>query len=493
MIADAKFAVRNVWLILAQRGLHVVAGVLFAVLIPRLMGPETFGRFALVTSVSLWFALFSGMNSAQIMGRFVPELALQEDGENLQKFFGNLLVVRIANGVASAGLYFLLTALWFQELDTVVLALIAGSVLVRTVAKLTFALFLGLNLAARWALGDTLRRWLSLALLIPGFYYGGLRGACLSLLVTEIVVLAIGLRWAGPHFSWSQLRLDTHYLAPYLKFSLYFFAGNMLLTASQRSGEMLVRVITGDYVEVGYFGVAYRGYLLVYQSMWQLAMAFAPLFTILLIRGKVEELKQWSERLLKWTAVAGVLAVYGALLLGNDLVPLALGAAYGPVAANLPPLMAALVMMGLGSVARLLSLTYDRAGVAVTASLVQLLSFWAIGAILVISRGSLAASLAVLASSMLYAVYFTWRMRRVVRYPLRNWMLTVALGGLFFPLVLFRSTLVVNGSLYVAFVASYAGLLLLLRVVTPGEFAAMRRALRSQVSTGSGVSVSSKL
>jgi O-antigen/teichoic acid export membrane protein len=250
------------------------------------MGPATFGRYALMTSISLWFALFSGMSSAQLMGRFGPEFAVERDTENIQKFFGSLLFVRIGTGFFAAVLYLLVTSLWFPELDAVTVAIVAGSVFFRTAATLVFALFLGLNKAARWGMGDTLRRWLSLVLIVLGFYLGGLRGACIGLVVAELAVLGVGLRWAGPLFSWSSLRLNASYIAPYLRFSLYFFAANLVMAASQRSGELLVRVVSGDYVEVGLFGVAFRIYLTASQVIWNFSMAFAPLLTMMLAQGK---------------------------------------------------------------------------------------------------------------------------------------------------------------------------------------------------------------
>lgn len=462
---------------MAQRGLHVVAATLFAVVLPRLMGPETFGRYALMTSISLWFAMFSGMNSAQLMGRFGPEFALQQGNEDLQKFFGNLLIVRLGTGFGAAALYLVVTAFWFRELDAVTVGIVAGSVFFRTAAGLVFALFLGLNKAARWGMGDTLRRWLSLALIVSGFYLGGLRGACLGLVVTELAVLGVGLRWAGPFLSWSKLRLDASYIAPYLRFSLYFFFANLLMAASQRSGEVLVRVVSDNYVEVGLYGVAFRIYLTVTQVIWNFSMAFAPLLTMMLVQGKEEEIKKWIGRLLKCTTVGAVFLIYGVLLLGDDLVPLLLGEAYHPVGRILLPLMLSLLSFVLTGVARMLALAYDRPRVAVIGSALHLTAFWALGWPLVSLSGSWGASVAMLGASLLCAMFFTWSMRQVLRYRVRDWGLAILLATFFLPLALLRSSPLVNVSLYIAFVVAYSVLLLSRRVVTAGELASMRRAI----------------
>jgi O-antigen/teichoic acid export membrane protein len=50
--AEASSALRNASWVIAQRVLQIAVGVIFALLVPRLMGPQVFGQYALVTSVS---------------------------------------------------------------------------------------------------------------------------------------------------------------------------------------------------------------------------------------------------------------------------------------------------------------------------------------------------------------------------------------------------------------------------------------------------------
>jgi len=479
MIAEARVTVRNAGLLLLQQGLSAGGGFLFAILVPRLMGPATYGRFTLVVSLSLWFVLFSALGFTPVIGRYVPHLVLQGERERLRAFFGNLLAVRLGSGMMAASLYLLFTVLWLQDIDPAVLVIVAGAVFVRAVANLLFALFLGLNQAARWGMSEIVYRWLSLALLIPGFLVGGLRGACLGLLLAAVVVLVVGAGWTRTYLSWSNLRLDLHPLVPCLRFGLIFFASDLLLTTFQRSGEALVRTVAGDYAQVGYFGLAHDMYLSAIAAIGQLALAFAPLLMTLLVQGRTASLRRWTELLLKWLAVGGMLVVFGALLLGEDLVPLVLGAAYRPVTANLVPLTLTLLVVALSSVARLLALVYDRPGVALRAAAIRLAVFWACGLPLIAWQGSLGGCLAVLAASAIYAVYFTWQMRRTARYSLRPWATVIVAGGLFLPLALLRSSWAVNATLYGVFVVGYGGLLLLLRAVTPGEIVAAWQALRA--------------
>lgn len=483
MVKQEQIAVRNAGLLLAQRGSHILTGLLFAFLVPRLMGPETFGRYALITSIFIWFALVSGISSAQTMSRFVPQFVVKDDQEGLQKFLGNLLMLRLANGAVAAALYILATSFWFPELDLLTLAMVAVTIFIRSWAKLLFAIFLGLNQAARWAMGETVNRWVSLAFIIFGFYLGGLRGACLGLLLTELTVLFIGAVWAWPYISWSKLGLDRNYLAPYLRYSLSFYGSNVLWSLSQHSGEIIVRVVSSDYKEVGYYGVAYRVYFTLAVTIWQLTIAFGPLMTTMLAEERVEDLKALVESLLKWMATGGVFLIFFVILLGDDLVPLAFGGDYKPAAANLTLLILALLAYGLGCVARLLALTYDRPGVATRAALINLAGFLGFGLLLVSWRGSLGACIAVLVSSALYAGYFTWSMRKALTYSLRNWTQIILIGVLFLPLALLQSSWWINVILFVIFATLYISALFMLRIVTSSEIAGIRRALKPKVAT----------
>ncbi len=476
MIVEARATVRNAGLLVAQQGVNLASAFCFATLVPRLMGPEVYGRYALVTSLSLWFITGSALGFAPVLGRYVPQFAAE--GADLKAFFERLLATRLLAGALAAGLYLLLTLLWLRDLDPLVLAIMAGVIFVQALSQLYFSLFLGLNQGARWGMGLVIRGWASLILLLPGFYLGGLRGACLGLLLAELVVLSSGAWWARAHLARHRPRTDLGELAPYFRFWLVFFANDLLFTAFQYSGPSMVRAISGDYTQVAYFGVAYSVFRTAAVLLPQLTLSFAPLLLSLLAAGHFEAIRNWVERLLKWVALVGVLIVSGVLLLGDDLIPAILGSAYRPVVANLVPLSLTVLVLGLINVARLLAVVYDQPGVVAWASGLRLAVFWSLGLPLVAWLGGAGGCLAVLIASTLHGLYATWRMRRVaLAYSLWSWALVIALGGLFLPLVWLRASPPVNAALYGLFVAGYAALLLAFRLVTPGEIAAIRQAI----------------
>jgi PST family polysaccharide transporter len=480
MIDEARITVRNAGFLLAQRGFHIVASFLFAVLVPRMMGPSNYGRYALVTSLYLWLVWSSDLGSSQVMGRYVPHLMLQGEKERLQKFFSNMVAVTLISGALWGCLYLLFTALWLTDLDLILLVTMSVALLFRAAGYPFFTLFLGLNQAARWGMGEFLRHGFILVLVIIGFHLASLQGAFLGLLVTELIVLCIGIWWGKPYLSWTELRPDVHYLAPYLRFGLSFLIFHLLSAAFQSSGEVLVRLFYPDYVQVAYFGLANNVYLTIGLAIPQFTIAFAPLMVTLQAQGKGESVRQWIERLINGLTVGGMLVVFGVLLLGNNLVPLVLGAAYQPVAANLFPVSLTLWAQVLSSVAVLLTLVYNTPKTAVMSAIIRLAALWIFGPFLIAKWGGLGGCFAVLLASAIYAGYLTWCMKRVITYSLRKWASIIALGFIFVPLWWLQSSWRINALLYVVFVAGYFSLLVLLRVIKSSEVTALGRAFRSK-------------
>jgi O-antigen/teichoic acid export membrane protein len=478
MIAREQTAVRNVGLLLMLRGLVVVLGVVVAAVVPRLMGPTGYGQVALLVALSFWFTLSANLGFTQVMGRHVPRFVQTGDVDGLRAFLGRLLAIRVVAGLLAGGLYLVVTTTWLRDLDAVAMAILAVAVFVRAPAGLFFSLHLGLNQAARWGVSDIVRPLGTLAFMLPGYLIGGLRGAALGVLASELAVLLVGLMGMRPYLTWTAVRLDLRGMGPYLHFGLIFYVGDLVLAAFERSGGALVRATCRDYAQVGFFGVAYSAYLTAAVAIPQIALAFASFLTMLRLEGDRAAVCLWIERLLKWLALGSVVVVLAAVLLGRDLVPLVLGSAYRPVASNLFPLAVGLVALSLTSVANLSALTHDRPAVALAAAVLRLGTFWALGLLFGSRWGSLGASLAVLGALTAQAGFFTWRMRQVVGYSLRRWVWVVGVGAIFLPLGLLRSSLAVDAALFCVFVVGYAGLLFLLRLVTLDELGVMWKAVR---------------
>ena len=139
-MTEARQTARNAGWVIAQRVLHVAGAAVFALVIPRMMGPAVYGRYALLTSVSMWFALLSGLGAVSLMTRTVPQFLANRDAAGLAKLVTNLLVLRMANGFVSALTYLFLIVVVLGEPDLVAATFVAGGVLARTIGNQCFSL-----------------------------------------------------------------------------------------------------------------------------------------------------------------------------------------------------------------------------------------------------------------------------------------------------------------------------------------------------------------
>ncbi len=475
---EVRRTVRGSGLVLAQRGAGIAGGFLFAALVPRLFGPTAYGQYGLLMSLVGWFVFVTGPGFGQVLGRYGPRMMARGDDAELGRLFSNLLALDVWTAVLSASAFLLLTALWLREVDRIALVAMAGVVIVRSVATVAFLLNLGLNLAGRWGTGEFLRLWASLGALLAGYRLAGLRGACLGLLLAELVVLAVGLAWARGYLSRAIRRPNLSLLAPYLRFGLQHFAADVLYTALTASGGPLMRAVAADYAQVGFFGVAYSMFLAVALAIPQLTTSFIPLTTNLLAQGDLASLRAWIDRLLKWLSAGAVVVVLGTLFLAGDAVSLVLGRAFQPAAAILAILMLSLAATVLSAVGGLLVLTYNRPDVGMATAGLRLALFWGLGIPLASRWGGQGAAAAMLASLAISGAYLTWRMRALAGYSLHGWALAMGLGLLFVPLLCLRSSPAMDAVLCAAAIVVYAGLLLLCRVIRPAELVAAWRILR---------------
>jgi len=424
--------------VLAQYGFQILSGLALAFSLPRLMGPAIYGQYVLAVSLSLWFVLATSLGFTQIISRYVPPISGQPS--RLRDFFGQLLSIRLPFAAGAALAYGLITCTWLRDEPAVGLLLIAASLGVRSVSECFYSLFLGLNRAATWNLGQVIRGWVSLILVILGFRWQGLVGAVAGLLICELLILCLGIFLAKPYIGWPKITRRPFELKGYIRFGLTFFIADLLLAAFRRSGEALIRVIDGNYAQVSFFSLAYDIFLTGAAFVPRIALAFVPVFTHLLQSDEHTLLTSWSDRL-STALVAGTgLVLLATLTTARYLVPIVFGSAYTPVIHNLPILISGLVPLGIAATARTLTIVHLRARLALEASALRLIVFWLLAPLMIARWESLGACLSALVAVLVYSVYLTRRIRRVDAYRFhRAWvaafLLVPFLGLLWIPTV----------------------------------------------------------
>jgi O-antigen/teichoic acid export membrane protein len=456
---------------------QAAAGFLFALVVPRLMGPVAFGQYALVTSMSTWFSLLTGVGVVAMMARSVPAFRERGDTAGLSRFLSGVVAVRALTGAGAALVFVVVATRWLDEVDMVALACVGVGIAAHSIANACFSFFLGSNEAGRWGLGEAARRMLNVPAVLAGYLAGGLRGACAGFLGAHLAALALGLWMCRRHLRLAHAWPDLRFLSPYLRTGASFAGGTVLLALAQRTGEALVQVSTGDFAEVAYFGVAFAAYGLGAQFVWHAAVSFAPLLVGWREQGDLASVGREIGRLLAGlvaVTIASALVVWSA---GELLVTAVFGHAYRQAAAHASVQAGALVLLAVSSVLRLVALVANRPGAFGAASAVELGVFWAGGLLFAGRYGGLAVSVAVAAGAAANAATLFWRLRNDVPVSWRAAALAASCAVPALPIVWVRSSWPIEIALGAGALAGYAALVLATGAVSRADVRAwLRRA-----------------
>jgi len=443
------------------------------------MGTETYGKYALMISIVIWFIMLSGFGFTHMIARYVPDFILEKDHLKLKRFCQTLLTRRFIAGILVALLFTFGAKLWLTDYNDQIVTLVAIIMVIRTLDHLLFDFFLGLNQPARWVSGGMFRQWLYLGFVILGFLLGDLMGSFLGIFTAEILLLIIGIRWTRSLITWSPLNNQSMDIRSHLCFGRSYYVSTLLLATFQRCGEVMIQMRTHNYAEVGFFNLSFSLYILISLMISQITFAFIPIFIKFRSSNQSETLKIWIERIIKALTISSMLLVFGLLTLGSDLIPLLLGNSYKPVAANLVPLAATFLPVALNRIGYILTIIYERPKEILYASSIRIVIFWIVGFPLIGHFGSFGACLAILVASVAFGLYLTIRMRATLHYSLKPWFSTIGIGVFFLPLLLFKSTLGVNGLLYVVTITGYLTILFHYRIFTIEELSSIWKTIRS--------------
>jgi O-antigen/teichoic acid export membrane protein len=413
------------WLLMQRVGL-VFAGVLYAIIAPRLLGREMFGRFALITSIVTWSVVFTEWGSLQIMARFVPPLAVRREVDGIRRLLGNLLALRALSALVTGVVATFVVRHLVQDLDSAAVALVAVLPFVVTAADGIFTLFVGLQRTPRWAMSILLRRVLMVLFIPLGYLAGGVTGALAGVAMLEIIVLGLGLALSRAWLSWSTLRLRGDVLKPRLAFGVMFFTASLLQAAFQFSGESLIRLAHGDFREISYYSAAYAMVLAAQGLFLQVLLAFSSFLTGRLVEAGPAEVEAWTRRLVRGLSFVLAPLVGGMVWFGPHVIPIVLGEEYRPAGANLSIMAWNLLLLVPGGMANVLAVVHQRPRATVAAGALRILFFWGVGAWCTQQWMSLGTAMAVLAANCAYALLFAAQVRRWTRLPLGPWMVAVA-------------------------------------------------------------------
>jgi O-antigen/teichoic acid export membrane protein len=234
-----------------------LAGMLaFTVLAPRAMGPELFGEFAVVLSVTTLWMTSSNLGARYVFGRYVPEYAARGSADGLRGVFMQMVELRLLTVLVAAPFLWAFYRRALPEATTATIAAATAAFAGMTIGAVFFSVFYGFNRLATSMGREAFARWALLALLLVAGGTASLERATLALLAVQVGSFAIGAWLCRDLFTLDRSAHDPRSILEHLRFGLVLFAANLLLRMPWRLGESALALGGVPAAEIGFFNIA---------------------------------------------------------------------------------------------------------------------------------------------------------------------------------------------------------------------------------------------
>ncbi|MCG7850594.1 MAG: oligosaccharide flippase family protein [ANME-2 cluster archaeon] len=469
MNSEAHITARNAFKVLYLRVSQFPILLLFVLIIPRMMGPELYGKYAFMSSLLIILSMFTGLGTIEIFGRFIPELKSKNEIPKIHKLFSNTLFFKIIFSTIISITFFLIFYFFTPEgYDRIYFLIIAVALLIYGIEGTLYAFLFGLNEMGKFTSRDLLRRIFSLVFIIVMFKYFELFGAILAILLIELALLSFAIIWSRKYLHFEKF--DFHFLKPYLKFGLLFFLSSSLLIFSQRFGNLLIQFISQNPNEIAFFDIANQIFLINSMFFFFLFSSFIPIFTTLLIKNREDKIQKWSSIILKNSGIICMFVLISILLVGSDLINLIFGIEYKKVIINLIVLYFGIFPLLVAQIGIIFSIVYNKPKKYLIALSFAIITFLINSFLFIPKYGSVGCSIATVCSSIVFglAMYIQFR-KNISSYALKDSMKIFVIGLLFIPFIFFKGNIMTNLLLVILFVIIFSIILFKIGILNINE------------------------
>ena len=479
---EASVTTKNISKVVLLKVVQYPFVALSVMLIPRMMGPEIYGDYALLTSIVVIAAsIVDFMGYTNIFGRFVPEFEIRGESGNIRKLFSNILSLKIVvDLIASVVLFAILHFTYGDRFPSPYFLLVVGVLLVGDLGSVPWTLLFGLNQLGKFALRDPIRKVLSLAFTLILFHYYGLSGAIMAYLLVEFSLALLYFFWTRKYFQVEDFRLDLFFLRPYLRFGFLFYVSHGLSDLWPRLGNPLILYITQDSREVALFDIPNQIFLFAVGITLVAIGYLVPVFTEFLSTGKEGKLMEWSTLIIKYTSVLCMITFWAFILTGRDLIPVVIGSKYNEIFLNGVVLLLGIFPMIIYELGVVFSVIYKEPRKYFLALCFALLAFLIASMWLIPKYSSLGCAIATLISCVVLALVMCIAFKGKLYPCLVDGFKVIIISFVFVPFLFIRGTPINNFLLLGCLILAYALMLFAGKVLSLREIKNIVFAVRHQ-------------
>ena len=399
---------------------------LSVIIIPGMMGPETYGKFAVFMSIYVICEALTELGVVQVFGRFIPEFPEHEQ-QNLSQFLQGMLlycliITLVIIGLAGVALLFFHPS-FFSPAWLLVLCLV---MFFGKLQGTLFAFIYGRNEIGRFSARDLMRTLFRFIFVILFFKFFGLEGALWALVINELILLGVGIYWTKDYLFQKIASLKFSYFKPYILFGLTFFVPTFLLGILRGSGNVFINILTHSTVQVSYFDIANQFLQLTGTFLTLILAALVPVLTRFYIQGQQEKVQEWLGIALAYCGI-GAFIIYNLLVfLGKHVILLVLNTSFLEVYPNAVILEISIIPMLIGGIGFNLSLIKKEPRVFLISVLIGVLAMIALFGLLIPCMGAIGASWATVLGYSAYALVFYINYRKEMTAIIKRFLVVIA-------------------------------------------------------------------
>jgi O-antigen/teichoic acid export membrane protein len=453
--------------------------LLFVVFVPRLMGPEFYGQYALLISIVVITTSLIDLGLTEICGRFIPELSVSGERQLLVKFSSQILSLKIViSCLTSLVLFAIVYWAYSDRFPLPLLVIVSAIIVIADIGSVPYAVIFGLNRLDYYALRDPLRRALSLGLIIILFNSLGLLGAMISALIVEGILASLYFYWSKKYFKPYEYTISLSFLRPYLQFGFLFYVCWWLINLWQRAGNILIEYITNDSRQVALFDIANQSFVVLMTTTLFIVASLVPFFTELSLRSDQREIEKWCIAVIKYIGIGCTIIAIVFFVLGGNLIELIFGRKYDGVFENTLVLIFGLFPMAIAQLGYTLSVISKEPQKYFYCIMSSFVIFMFSSLLLIPKYKALGCSMAMSISYTVMAVASCVFFKKKIWLCLPGYILSIALGVIVLPVTLLKDGLMTNIVLIISAVVVYLIVLMSTQILNVNELKAVVKALR---------------
>ncbi len=331
----------------AGKAMELVTLALLATLVPRVLGPRDYGRFAVPLTVVTLGSLALSLGGPTVMARFVPAARPDERLALARALGARLARGRAAQVAAMAGVAVVASVVAPLAFPPLVTALVVVSLALSVATSLLLQVLLGLGRTGPWAARFPLQNAVLIVGVLAMYRRWDGTGAVVAILLSTAVALGFAVVAARPALGPPPSGVVALPEGA-LRFGAFHAGGAALGQLADRAGVVVLAVLGATVAEIGFAALAIGVAVGVGSAVLQTLTVSLPH----LAGGDAAAVVR-AERALERLSAALLAGLFPAALVGavllDDLVPVVFGPSYEGAADAFAPVLGFMVLAPLSA------------------------------------------------------------------------------------------------------------------------------------------------